>query len=396
MKVRPFKADSLTPGGFDMSVLQKFGNMDKNDAVLARYSEGAKRRVDALCCPVQYDKRYLLIIPDEVLERDYGCGDPTPHVSEGDTVLDLGCGSGKIAYIASQMVGCHGSVIGVDLNSEMLSLARRHQRQVAERLGYDNVSFRRGSIQDLALDMDIVDKHLQQNPVGSADEVLKFNQYCSNLRKSTPLIKSGSIDVVLSNCVLNLVNDCEKRQLFQEIYRVTRNGGKVAISDIVSSRPVPDSLKSDDELWSGCISGALDEMAFIRAFEEAGFYGVTIMKRASTPWKIIQGIEFRSITVVAFKGKDGPCIEGGRTVIYRGPFKKVIDDDNHELVRGSLTSVCDKTYNIYSKPPYSEHFVLISSRNASLEALANHRDERSHDREPEIDKNSSCCGTTCC
>src|SRR5438552_2268268 len=114
-------------------------NIEK--AVQERYSEGAQTKVEALCCPIQYDARYLDVLPQEIIERDYGCGDPSVYLKPGETVLDLGSGAGKICYIAAQVVGPQGRVIGVDMNEEMLSLARRYQQLVGDRLGYHNVQF---------------------------------------------------------------------------------------------------------------------------------------------------------------------------------------------------------------------------------------------------------------
>jgi len=113
-------------------------------AVHARYTAAAVRTEAALCCPVSYEPRYLEAIPAEVLERDYGCGDPSRYVREGDVVLDLGSGGGKICFIAAQIAGPKGLVIGVDVNEEMLALARRAAPLVAERIGFANVEFRRG------------------------------------------------------------------------------------------------------------------------------------------------------------------------------------------------------------------------------------------------------------
>src|SRR5687767_4876298 len=89
-------------------------------AVKARYSDAAQSKVDALCCPVEYERRYLAVIPQEIVERDYGCGDPSKYLRPGETVLDLGCGAGKICYIAAQVVGPSGKIIGVDMNDDML------------------------------------------------------------------------------------------------------------------------------------------------------------------------------------------------------------------------------------------------------------------------------------
>ena len=125
-------------------------------SVRERYSTAAQAVESSLCCSVRYDAKYLAVIPQEIIERDYGCGDPTPFVRPGDTVLDLGSGGGKVCYIAAQLAGPRGRVIGVDCNLEMLALARRHRETVAERLGFANVEFRCGMIQDLRLDLDLL------------------------------------------------------------------------------------------------------------------------------------------------------------------------------------------------------------------------------------------------
>lgn len=269
--------------------------------VRERYAQGAAATEAALCCPVDYDLRYLRALPEEVLERDYGCGDPSRHLRPGETVLDLGSGAGKICFIASQVVGPEGRVIGIDMTSEMLEVARRNAPTVAKRLGYANVEFRRGRIQDLALDLDRLDDVLAAEPVRDAEALFAAATRAEELRRSAPLVPDGSVDVVVSNCVLNLVEPADKTRLFQEIYRVLRDGGRAVISDIVSDEPVPEDMQRDPELWSGCISGALTEEAFLGAFESAGFHGIRILERQVDPWRTVRGLEFRSVTVEAFK-----------------------------------------------------------------------------------------------
>src|SRR5262249_50760230 len=150
-----------------------------------------------------------------------------------------------------------------------------------------------------------------------------------------------------------------KAQLFAEIFRVLKKGGRAVISDIVSDESVPEEMQSDPELWSGCISGALTETGFLEAFERAGFYGIEILKRDADPWRTVQGIEFRSVTVRAFKGKQGPCFERKQAVIYKGPFKAVLDDDGHRMERGQRHAVCDKTYQLFKKAPYRDYFDFV-------------------------------------
>jgi SAM-dependent methyltransferase len=324
-----------------------------------RYTEGARSPVAELCCPIDYDPKYLEVIPKEVLERDYGCGDPSRHLSPGDVVLDLGSGTGKICFIAAQVVGPTGRVIGVDMTTEMLEVARRNAPIVAQRIGYSNVEFRRGRIQDLALDLDLLDQELSDQPVDSAEELLALEEKLERLRRESPLVASDSVDVVISNCVLNLVDNSHKKELFDEIYRVLRPDGRAVISDIVSDEPVPLAMQQDEELWSGCISGAFTEAGFLKAFEEAGLHGIRILERQREPWRVVDGIEFRSLTVEAFKGKEGPCLERLQAVIYKGPFKEILDDDNHRMERGHRYAVCDKTYRLYQREPYRDFFDFV-------------------------------------
>ena len=380
----------------------------KEAIVRQRYAAGAKERADKLCCPVDYQSNYLEAIPREVIKRDYGCGDPSRYLRTGEIVLDLGSGTGKICFIAAQIVGAKGKVIGVDMTDEMLEVARRNAPIVAGRIGYANVHFRKGRIQDLALDLELLDRQLQTNPITHAASFLAADQLAEELRCKHPLIASESIDVVVSNCVLNLVEAKSKRQLFTEIFRVLKKGGRAVISDIVSDEEVPEEMQSDPELWSGCISGALTEEEFVRAFEDAGFYGIRILKRDVNPWRTVQGIEFRSVTVEAFKGKQGECFECNQAVIYRGPFKEVLDDDNHRMERGKRYAVCDKTYNLYCKAPYQEFFEFVDPIvdlplseakpfDCSRTSLRHPKETKGQDYNATTEANNKCCdGGNCC
>jgi arsenite methyltransferase len=374
----------------------------KEAIVRQRYAAGAKERSEKLCCPVDYDAEYLKVIPQEVIERDYGCGDPSRYLHEGETVLDLGSGTGKICFIAAQIVGPNGKVIGIDMTDEMLEVARRNALIVAERLGYANIEFRKGRIQDLALDLELLDRQLKESPITNAASFLAADELAEELRVKHPLIASDSIDVVVSNCVLNLVEPKSKRQLFDEIFRVLKKGGRAVICDIVSDEPASEEMQNDPELWSGCISGALTEEGFLQAFEHAGFYGIQILKRDAQPWRTVQGIEFRSVTIEAFKGKQGECFERNQAVIYRGPFKEVLDDDNHRVERGKRYAVCDKTYNLYKKAPYREFFefvdpivdVSLAEANpfdCSRTSLRHPKETKGEDYDVTTKANNKCC-----
>ncbi|HEX9453175.1 MAG TPA: methyltransferase domain-containing protein, partial [Candidatus Binatia bacterium] len=129
-------------------------------AVLARYGNAAQEVEACLCLPVGYDQALLAAIPQEIIDKDYGCGDPSRYIHAGETVLDLGSGSGKACYIIAQIVGAKGKVIGVDFNPPMLELARKYQKSIGDKLGYHNVEFRRGKIQDLRTNLGLVDQYL--------------------------------------------------------------------------------------------------------------------------------------------------------------------------------------------------------------------------------------------
>ena len=335
------------------------GHLNVEHAVRERYSQ-ASRAVEAeLCCPVEYDARYLDMLPAELIERDYGCGDPSRFVRRNENVLDLGSGSGKICYIAAQIVGAGGRVIGVDMNDDMLALARRFRQQIGDRIGYHNVDFFKARIQDLALDVEKFEQYLRANPVQSSDQWWIAQSEAERMRREESMIANASIDVIVSNCVLNLVDTAARDQLFLEMMRVLRHGGRAIISDIVSDEPVPERLKRDPKLWSGCISGAFVEGELLAAFARAGFYGMELIARQEQPWATIEGIEFRSVTVKAYKGKDGPSLDHHQAVIYKGPWKSVQDDDGHTLQRGVRTAVCAKTFDIYTRAPYTGDVIPV-------------------------------------
>lgn len=381
--------------------------LDIEQAVGQRYSAASRAAEPVLCCPIQYDTDLLKVLPQELIERDYGCGDPSRYVQPGEVVLDLGSGGGKICYIASQVVGESGRVIGVDMNDDMLALARRYQQDIGDRIGWHNVEFHKGRIQDLALDLDAFESYLASRPVATASDWLGAQRYADQLRAQQPMVANDSVDVVLSNCVLNLVHPRDRQQLFAEVFRVLRRGGRAVISDIVCDEPVPQRLRDDPALWSGCISGAHLEDEFLEQFERAGFYAIEIVQRQIEPWATVDGIEFRSITVRAFKGKEGPCLDHKQAVIYRGPWKSVTDDDGHVLRRGVRTAVCAKTFQIYNSAPYANDFYGLSPyTEVDAEQAAPFDCRRNAIRDPRETKGSAftrtalptadCCGPDAC
>jgi SAM-dependent methyltransferase len=264
-------------------------------------------------------------------------------------------------------------------------------------------------IQDLRLDLDLLGRELAQLAIRNPADWLAMRHMEERLRREQPMAADESVDCVVSNCVLNLVRPEDRRQLFSEVFRVLRRGGRAAISDIVADEDVPERLQSDSTLWSGCISGAFREDRFLEAFEEAGFHGITIAKRQREPWQTVEGIEFRSITVLAYKGKQGPCLERDQAVVYRGPFKKVEDDDGHVYHRGVRMAVCDKTFHLLLQAPYEGLFDPIEPREpvSMTDALAfdcrraevrDPRETKGVDYYATTESVGPCCGTggSCC
>lgn len=330
------------------------------ETVQDRYAKGAAEQVPELCCPVDYDASLLEVLPAEIIDRDYGCGDPSRFVRKGDRVLDLGSGAGKICYMASQLAGPDGRVIGVDATAEMLALSREWRDEIGKRIGWTNTEFRHGLIQDLALDRDALAEWMAKHPVSTVADLDALHAEEARLRREAPMIPDDSIDLVLSNCVLNLVDNEHKAQLFREIARVLAPGGRCAISDIVCDEDVPQDMQDDPELWSGCISGALREDRFVQAFADAGLHGVHIAEYQSEPWAVVRGIEFRSMTVVAWKAERMPALDQNDAVIYRGPWKEVVDDFGNTLRRGERSAVSRRTFNLLGQEPYADELLAIS------------------------------------
>jgi SAM-dependent methyltransferase len=269
-------------------------------------------------------------------------------------------------------------VIGIDMNEDMLALARRHQPEIGRRIGWHNVEFRRGRIQDLGLDLEQLDFRLKANPIASAASWLAAQHTAVELRDRSPLVASDSIDVVLSNCVFNLVPLGDRRLLFSEIFRVLRPGGRAVISDIVSDQCLPDSLRNDQRLWSGCISGAFVEHEFLQAFVDAGFRGARVAEWQDRPWTTVAGIEFRSVTICAFKPPIGTNQEE-RRVVYRGPWSRVVDEDGLTLERGRRTPVSAAQFARLVSEAYTADVVPIG--------------QSGPDREPGLQCHAgNCCG----
>ncbi len=333
--------------------------MTVESLVQERYAEGAAERQEALCCPVDYDAGLLKMLPQEIIDKDYGCGAPSRYVQEGDVVIDLGSGGGKICYMAAQLVGAQGRVIGVDMTDDMLALARKYQVEMSEKTGA-RVEFKKGYIQDLALSVDALEQKLTEQPVASSEQLQVLESWKEQQRRQQPMIASDSATLVISNCVLNLVDNRDRQQMIAEIFRVLKPGGRVAISDIVCDEVVPQHLQSDSELWSSCISGAFQERDFLQAFIDAGFVAVAYDKCDEEPWQVVEGIEFRSVTLVATKAAAGPLVDVGQAVIYKGTYSSVSDDLGNCFPRGLRIAVSQRSCELLANGPYANDFIVIN------------------------------------
>ncbi|MDP3334451.1 MAG: methyltransferase domain-containing protein [Methylococcaceae bacterium] len=295
------------------------------------------------CCTLDampwHLRPFLADLHPEVVSRFYGCGSPLPPALEGRTVLDLGCGSGRDCYLLSRLVGEHGRVIGVDMTEEQHAVAKRHCARHAERYGYvsSNVEFHLGHIEDL----------------------------------TTAGIADNSIDVVVSNCVINLSPD--KRKVLAEIFRVLKPGGELYFSDVYADRRIPQALKLDPVLLGECLGGALYWEDFRRIMQDLGCPDVRIVKENPITLDDLEVankigmVAFRSITVRAFKVPlEDRCEDFGQIAIYKGTLPQhphAFDlDDHHHLETGKPLRVCGNTADMLGSTRYAEYFQLIGDK----------------------------------
>lgn len=292
------------------------------------------------CCTAEAMPAALRALLDdihpEIKDRFYGCGSPLPPALDGKTVLDLGCGTGRDVYLLSKLVGPTGRVIGVDMTAEQLALARKHQDWQRERFGHavSNVSFHEGFIEDLA-------------GCGIAD---------------------ASVDVVVSNCVLNL--SPEKPRVFSEINRVLRPGGELYFSDVFSDRRIPEALRRDPVLLGECLSGALYTEDFRRLMLHLGYADVRTVSSSPVPLfdpdieARIGNVNFRSITVRAFKlDLEDRCEDFGQIATYQGSIPGLphafVLDDHHTFETGKPLRVCGNTFDMLAQTRFASHFSLL-------------------------------------
>ncbi len=300
---------------------------------------------DANSLPAEI-KEILTEIDDEIIEKFYGCGSPIPSALNGKTVLDLGCGSGRDVYIFSKLVGEAGNVIGVDMTKEQLDVANKYVKPQMDKFGYKrtNVEFKLGYIEDL-------------KTIGIAD---------------------NSVDVITSNCVINLSPD--KKSVFKEIFRVLKPGGELYFSDIFSGRRVPDALKSDPVLRGECLSGAMYVEDFRRLMTEVGFADYRLTESVRSPINNpeieakIGMVDFYSMTVRAFKlDLEDICEDYGQVATYKGTISghpHYFDlDDHHRFFTGKPMPVCGNTAAMVGDTRFGAHFKVVGDKSVHFGAF---------------------------
>ena len=290
------------------------------------------------CCtieePPKHIKAVLSKIHDEVMSKYYGCGLTIPDKLDGLKILDLGCGSGRDVYIASALVGEKGKVIGLDMTDEQLEVAQKHVDYHAEAFGHSgtNVSFVKGNID--ALD--------------------------------TLGLEKNSFDLIISNCVINLVEN--KQKVLNDVYDLLKPGGEMYFSDVYSDRRMPKSLTQNEVLWGECLSGALYWNDFLTYSRKAGFtdprtvesHPITVENEDLQ--ELLGNIKFFSVTYRLFKieGLEKDCEDYGQAIAYKGGIPNVGEsfhlDDHHEFPVGKVMPVCGNTYKMIHDTRYKEHF----------------------------------------
>ncbi len=294
-------------------------------------------KTDACCtaeAPPPAVVEALRNVHEEVRARYYGCGLVSPQAIEGAHILDLGSGSGQDAYVLAQIVGEHGSVTGVDTTPEQLAVANAHLDWHREKFGYakSNVAFVEGDIEQL----DRLD------------------------------LPQGHYDVIVSNCVINLVKD--KQAVFAAVHRLLKEGGELYFSDVYSDRRVPEALQDDPVLHGECLSGALYWGDFLDHAKQAGFLDPRLV--ASRPLGIgdpetaakLDGIDFYSATFRLFKLTDleMQCEDYGQAVCYRGTVRgqeRVFElDDHHHIEAGRMFRICGNSWKMLADTRFAEHF----------------------------------------
>lgn len=315
------------------------------------------------------------LIPDEIMTKFYGCGAPLPLGIQGLDVLDLGSGSGRDCYVCAALVGEKGTVTGIDMTEEQNEVARRHAEPFVQKMGFAkcNMRFLTGHIEFLG-------------EAGIADD---------------------SVDLVISNCVVNLSPD--KRSVIREAYRVLRPGGEMHFSDVYASRRVPKSVQEDKVIWGECIAGALYVNDFMAIAKDAGFKDPRVLQQGPVAiidpqiQSVVGNISFYSITYRLFKLPgllEANCEDYGQFAAYKGTIpghKHSFQlDKDHSFETCRSVPVCGNTAAMIGENGVSwlsKHFEIIGHRATHFGAYGACQDAP---QAPQTQNPQDCSAGSCC
>jgi arsenite methyltransferase len=324
------------------------------------------------CCPTDAVPPSLIaverLLEPEILDKFYGCGSPIPQAPEGCVVLDLGCGTGRDVYITSRLVGEKGKVIGVDMTDEQLAIARKYITSHTRRFGYSepNVAFKKSYIEDLS-------------EAGIAD---------------------NSVDMVISNCVINLSPD--KQAVFAEIFRVLKPGGELFFSDIFAGRRIPAHHQSDPVLLGECLAGSLYIEDFRRLLRDLGCmdYRVFTKRKVTIDNPEIRAkigmIDFYSMTIRAFKldSLEDICEDYGQVALYLGTMAEnpheFMLDDHHIFKTGKPMLVCGNTATMLQETRFGKFFNITGDRSTHFGPFPCSTNSNTVENSGSVDDNSCC------
>lgn len=297
---------------------------------------------NACCTVVEYPqniKKVLGQIHDEVMAKYYGCGLTIPHDIKGLKMLDLGSGSGRDCYLASHLVGEEGFVTGVDMTDEQLDVANRHIDYHTEKFNFKkpNVQFLKGHIEEL----DKLD------------------------------LKPGSMDLIISNCVINL--SLNKKKVLKDCYELLSEGGEMYFSDVYVNRRIPAEVGQDPVIYGECLGGALYWNDFENFAREVGFADPRVVEAAPITienkdiQKKLEGYEFYSVTYRLFKiaELEPDCEDYGQAVIYKGGIENAelsfTMDNGHVFEKGKVEPVCGNSFLMLQKTRFAKYFEFIGN-----------------------------------
>lgn len=294
------------------------------------------------CCSIDsypsHVREALSYIADEIKQRYYGCGSPIPLVLKGLNCLDIGCGTGRDCYVLSKLIGEDGFVYGIDMTENQIAIANKYIDEQMRIFGYKkpNIKF--------------------------------IHDYIENIKNH---IQENSIDLVISNCVVNLLED--KEDILKKVYRLLKNGGEFYFSDIYADRRIPAELKTNPILYAECLGGALYYKDFERIARRVGFYDPRIVSKKPVEIRnreiqeLVGNIKFYSITYRLWKiqGLEDTCEDYGHIAIYKGGIAespdKFVLDNKHVFEKDKPERVCGNTALMLSKTRFRDYFEVIGS-----------------------------------